>query len=289
MSVSIIIPTYNRAKLIHRTLDSINKQTSSEWECIVVDDFSVDETKQVVEKFVNNNNKFSYYLNTHKKGAQGARNTGVEHAKYDWVIFFDSDNLMHNDFIEKMIPNLSSNIDVCACLSDIVDIVNGKTGRVMNPNCNGYIRDYLYDGRCYVDFNQAVINKGKLFQIGLLDEDCPSMQEWDTHLRLSSIAKYKTIDNSLIDYYVGGNDRITANPKREVIGRMYILRKHIEEWKKRPGALNRFSYMIYRFIKKNEDVDFIKEKVKELKTLVPLLYVRMFFFIVQLIWFKIFR
>lgn len=276
IAVSIIIPSYNRAQLLRNTLSSILSQTSRDWECIVVDDYSNDDTKAVVMDFSMANPNVSYYLNEHKKGAQGARNTGLDHAKFDWVVFFDSDNKMHPDFIETMIDYISNNegIDVFACCSDVIDIDNGDTGKIMKPRCYGYIHDDLFYGKSYVDYNQGVIRKEKLIEIGGLDEDCPSMQEWDTHIRLSNVAKYFMIEKSLIDYYVGGSDAISSNKKREVIGRLYILRKHLKEWKARPLAITTFSYQIFRIINKNEDRVFIKEKINELKSLVPYLYLR---------------
>ena len=271
MNISIVIPAYNRAELLKKTLNSIEDQTSSNWECIVVDDFSNDNTKEVVCEFNKRNERIKYYLNEHKKGAQGARNTGIDHSKYDWVMFFDSDNKMHPDFVEKMIPLISECVynDVIACCSEIIDIDKGKTGRIMNPRCHGNIHDKLFSGKSYVDFNQAVIRKEKLLGIGGLDEDCPSMQEWDTHIRLSKTAKYDMTSDCLIDYFVGGSDAISSNKKREVIGRLYILRKHLGEWKKRPCAITVFSYRIYNLINKNSDKQFTYEKMNELRSMIP--------------------
>lgn len=275
MAISIIIPAYNRASIIGKTLESIINQTSNEWECIVVDDYSVDDTKSVVKSFCEKSSKFSYYLNERKKGAQGARNTGLGHAKYDWVIFFDSDNTMHPEFVETFMKNLRKDIDVLACCSDIVNVETGRTGRVMNPRCNGYIHDKLFTGGSYVDFNQAVIRKSKVMEIGGLDEDCPSMQEWDTHIRLSKNAVYSMIEESLIDYYQGGTDAISSNTKREVIGRLYILRKHNKEWKCYFKGLTSYCSQILNLINKNDDPVFVKEKTKELRSLVPYYYLRL--------------
>lgn len=274
MFISIIIPSFNRAELLERALRSIVSQTSPNWECVVVDDFSSDNTKNIVDTFMLRDDRVSYYLNEHKKGAQGARNTGLDHAKYDWVIFFDSDNVMHHDFVERMLPHLTNKIDVCACCSRIVDVEKGFTGKIVNPDSYDDIHDALLSGKSYVDFNNGVIRKKKLFEMGCLDEDCPSMQEWDTHIRLSTICKYLTIEECLIDYYVGGKDAISSDKKREAVGRLYILKKHIQEWKKRPKELSLFSYQIYQYICMNSDELFVAERLYELKSLVPYLWCR---------------
>ena len=276
MPISIIIPSYNRASILSKTLESIISQTSTEWECIIVDDHSTDNTKEVANLFVSKYTQVSYFLNERKKGAQGSRNTGLYHAKYDWVVFFDSDNTMHSDFVETMLQYLNESTDVVACYSDIVNVETGNTGRIMNPRCRGNIHDALFTGASYVDFNQAVIRKSKVLDIGGLDEDCPSMQEWDTHIRLSRIAKYSMIEKSLVDYYQGGTDAISSNKKREVIGRLYILRKHNKEWKSYFIGLTKYCLQIQLYIKKNADKKFVEEKTNELHSLVPFFCIRVF-------------
>ena len=86
--ISIVIPTYNRAKVIPAALNSIVVQSYQEWECIVVDDFSEDDTESVVNSYVAKDNRFSYCKNERTKGAPGARNTGLYQAKGEWVLFF---------------------------------------------------------------------------------------------------------------------------------------------------------------------------------------------------------
>ena len=92
------------------------------------------------------------------------------------------------------------------------------------------------------------MRKEKLIQIGLLDEDCPSMQEWDTHLRLSNIAKYTTLQEPLLDYSLNGADAITSDKRREVAGRMYILQKFIQEWREDKIVLQNFLIQICMYI-----------------------------------------
>ena len=267
--ISIIIPTYNREKLIINTINSILEQTSVLWECIIVDDKSTDNTKMVVEKFMTIDDRIKYFVNVHKKGAQGARNTGVEQAKFDWVLFFDSDNLLHKDFIEKMIVQIKNGVDVIKCASDIVDVNKGSTGRVMYNPCNGDIHNSLFDGSCYVDFNQAIIRKEKVFEIGLLDEYCPSMQEWDTHIRLSNTCIYRSIDDILVDYFIGGKDAISSDNRREVRGRMYILSKHINEWRQKKVESTHFCAEIIRLSLRTKSIGYICKTVCKILAMCP--------------------
>jgi len=247
--ISIIIPAYNRAKIIPATLDSILAQTYQDWECIVVDDLSKDDTKAVVQQFVDRDSRFRLLTNERKKGAQGARNTGILHAKAEWVIPFDSDDTMHPDMLEKLSTKISNEIDVVQCFASLVDANTHKSLGIFDWISEGNIHHKLFTQETYVGYDQALIRKSKLLEIGLLDEDCPSMQEWDTHIRLSNIAKYTTIQEPLLDYYLNGSDAITTDKRREVRGRMYILKKHILEWRAVKTALYKFLEQIHTYIR----------------------------------------
>lgn len=231
--VTIVIPTYNRAGLIEKTLDSVLAQTYPDWECLVVDDFSTDNTKEIVQAYYNKDNRFHYYKNENKKGAQGARNTGIKHSQYKWIQFFDSDNIMHENLLESMFCLMSEDnaqSDVYTCFSNVIDVNSHQIIGSFKWVCEGDIRKQLLCGETYVDFNGPIIRKQKIFEIGWLDENCPSMQEWDTHIRLSKVAKYHTNPQILVDYYVGGKDTISIDIKRDVIGRVYLFDKHKTDW-----------------------------------------------------------
>ena len=97
--VSIIIPTFNRADIIHETLDSIKLQTYEKWECIIVDDGSNDNSIMVINEFVKTDNRFKFYdrpINK-LKGANSCRNYGFEKSKGEFINWFDSDDIMHEN------------------------------------------------------------------------------------------------------------------------------------------------------------------------------------------------
>jgi len=110
--VSIIIPTYNRAHLIGETLDSIILQTYLHWECIVVDDCSDDYTNELLEFYSYEDSRIQYYQRpSHlNKGANACRNFGFEKSKGDFIIWFDSDNLMLPTKIEDQILPLKGKL-----------------------------------------------------------------------------------------------------------------------------------------------------------------------------------
>ena len=112
--VSIIIPTYNREHLIGETLDSVLAQTYTNWECIVVDDGSTDETDKLLAAYCEKDARFQYHHrpNNRPKGANACRNYGFELSNGEYVIFFDSDDKMTINHIEvKVIILLENDVD----------------------------------------------------------------------------------------------------------------------------------------------------------------------------------
>ena len=95
--VSIIMATYNRSHLIENSLKCIRNQSHKDWECIIIDDGSTDNTSTVVNLFIKEDARFKYFARTndHEKGLSGCRNKGLDLASGDYVIFFDDDDLVH--------------------------------------------------------------------------------------------------------------------------------------------------------------------------------------------------
>lgn len=110
--VSIIIPAFNRDGLIPETLDSVISQTYQNWECVVVDDGSTDNTWNVLKSYQNKDNRFRIYKRERQpKGAPTCRNTGFEKSSGDFVIFFDSDDLLAPWMLEKRVTDLAASPD----------------------------------------------------------------------------------------------------------------------------------------------------------------------------------
>ncbi len=117
--VSIIMATYNRAHLIGETLDSILNQSFEDWECLIIDDGSTDNTKEILRPYLLKDLRLNYYERTknHKKGLPGGRNQGLELAKGDYIIFFDDDDIVHPDNLKICIEVLSDK-DLYFCRYD---------------------------------------------------------------------------------------------------------------------------------------------------------------------------
>lgn len=103
--VSIIIPTFNRQQLIGETLDSVLAQSYHNWECIIVDDGSKDNTKQIISSYSEKDARIKFYHRpkARKKGASACRNFGLENSKGELIQFLDSDDLLAKNKLEEQV------------------------------------------------------------------------------------------------------------------------------------------------------------------------------------------
>lgn len=159
--VSIIIPTYNRANLIGETLDSIIAQTYENWECVVVDDGSDDNTDEVLKKYCDKDSRIQYYHRPeeHLPGGNGARNYGFKLAKGEYINWFDSDDLMVENRLELMMNKFFDNPNLDFCLSDSIVIDN-------NHNILTYLR--INNGQKGNLFERYILKKIKFSTINPL-------------------------------------------------------------------------------------------------------------------------
>lgn len=128
--VSIITPTYNCAKFIARTLDSVQAQTYQNWEMIIVDDRSQDNTKEIVEEYSKNDARIQYHLLDENSGAAVARTTAMKLAKGAYMAFLDSDDIWLPEKLEKQIAWMEENDYAFSCTAyeqiDEEDVLLGK-------------------------------------------------------------------------------------------------------------------------------------------------------------------
>jgi len=114
--ITIIMATYNRAHLIEETLMTIQNQTYSHWECLIIDDGGTDATADILAPILAKDTRFKYILrpDTYQKGLPGCRNVGLDLAKGDGVIFFDDDDIVHPLNLELCVSKLLTE-DVSYC------------------------------------------------------------------------------------------------------------------------------------------------------------------------------
>jgi glycosyltransferase involved in cell wall biosynthesis len=117
MTVSIIIPTYNRGELLRETIESIIGQSYPYWELLIIDDASSDNTPEIVEKYIIQDSRIKYYIRPTylPKGANSCRNYGLSLASGTFIKWVDSDDLLKENNLKLQVEVLKENIDKKVC------------------------------------------------------------------------------------------------------------------------------------------------------------------------------
>lgn len=228
--VSVVIPTFNRGKYIADTIKSVIDQMYRNFEIVIIDDCSTDNTKEVINSLCCQNVR--YFCLERNSGAQVARNRGIKEAKGEWIAFLDSDDLWDATKLMKQMEvvqqyDFKKHIVVHSdCfISSAKDGLKKVWGM---PITNGYVHDLLLS-RPSTLFPSILTSKQALELIGLLDEDVIAYQEWDTSIRLAKICEFIHIQEPLFTYIQHQDETISKNKNREILGYYYIINKYRAE------------------------------------------------------------
>jgi teichuronic acid biosynthesis glycosyltransferase TuaG len=229
--ISVVIPTYNSGTYIAETLKSVFLQNYNNFEVIVSDDGSSDNTAEVVQNIFDQfSHKKTVFLANSHQGPGHARNKGVEVACSEWISFLDSDDHWFPEKLQTVSDCLYSNEEInLICHSEILQNESEnrllKYSELFDKNQSPFMSFY----RCNALSTSAVTVKKKLLiKAGLFDTTLPSAQDYDLWLRvaLHNEVKIKFIDKPL-GFYVMRDGNISSNPEQRLRCLLRINQKYI--------------------------------------------------------------
>jgi glycosyltransferase involved in cell wall biosynthesis len=121
--ISVIVPCYNQAQYLDECLQSVLDQTFSNWECIIVNDGSPDDTEEVVLKWIEKDSRF-IYLKKENGGVSRARNFGIERARGEWILPLDGDDKIGNQYLELAEKEFCNNYTIIYCKAQFFGTIN---------------------------------------------------------------------------------------------------------------------------------------------------------------------
>ena len=218
--VSVIIPTCNREKIITRAIDSVFAQTYRDFEIVVLDDGSRDNTKAVVQAY----GPKVHYFYQDNKGIAGARNAGMHQTAGDYIAFLDSDDYWLPGKLERQIALFSEHPEYgmvgCQCGSVQIDGAYREKNR---PGKSGWI---LYDlfNKNFIRTSSAVITRACLEKVGGFDESLREGEEYDYWLRIAAEFAIGFI-NEPLTVYVDNTDGMSTDSLTGRLHRLKVLEK----------------------------------------------------------------
>ena len=207
MKISVVIPTFNREKLLRRALDSVIGQSLQPFEIIVVDDGSTDSTGAVIK---NNHQEDVIYLFQPNGGVSSARNRGVKFARGDWLAFLDSDDEWLPTKLAKQAKALSDEPDLRVCHTNEIWI---RGDRRVNPmrkheKSGGWIYKKCLP-LCVISPSSVLIHRTVFESIGYFDEELPACEDYDFWLRMCAFYPVLYLPEPLIKKYGGHSDQLS--------------------------------------------------------------------------------
>jgi teichuronic acid biosynthesis glycosyltransferase TuaG len=233
--VSVIMPAFNAAMFIEESIESVIAQTYENWELIIVDDGSTDETAKIVMGYASANNKIKYYYKENERQAI-ARNYGTERAMGEVIAFLDADDVWLNTRLEVGIRHFNT------CVYDLFfsDSYYSKNDNRMTVELDKRmgVKDYIYEGnnalKRFLESNRVptltvLVKKSILIESGGFDKELVPAEDYDLWIRLlKSGCKFLAISTPLAIYRIQGNSS-TANDRYASDRVLLLLQKNFSK------------------------------------------------------------
>ena len=224
-SISVIIPTHNRAHLLPRALDSVLNQTKRAEEIVIVDDGSTDDTSDLIQS----NYPEVITLHQSNRGVSAARNRGIREASGEWLAFLDSDDEWLAHKLERQMAALGEHPETKVCHTDEIWI---RCGRRVNPmkkhaKHGGWIfRKCL--ALCCISPSSVLIHRSVFSDVGQFDESLPACEDYDLWLRVTARYPVLYLPEKLLVKYGGHEDQLSKRHWGMDRFRIQALKKIIE-------------------------------------------------------------
>jgi len=207
MQVSVIIPTYNRAKRLGKAIDSVLNQSHQDFELIIVDDGSDDNTAEVIESYSSD----IVYLRQENSGPAAARNRGIEKARYDLLAFLDSDDWFAKNKLETQMEAMNRNPSYLISHTQETWYRNGNilNQKVKHRKNSGDIFKQSLE-LCAVGMSTVMMRRETFERYGLFDEDFSCCEDYDLWLRVSAEQEFLLVDEPLTLKDGGRADQVST-------------------------------------------------------------------------------
>jgi glycosyltransferase involved in cell wall biosynthesis len=216
--ISVIVPTYNRSELLPRAINSILNQTFKDFELIIVDDGSTDNTKKIIEKYSENDSRIKYIYQENSGGPPRPKNTGIKIAKGNYIAFLDSDDEWLPSKLEEQIKKYiendkNHNIGLVGCGAIIINKATKEKEYFTPPRFLLKKTPEILQKTIAHSCSSIIIKKTVFEDSGLFDENIKVLDDRDLYIRILNKYKFIFIQKPLFKYYVHDNN--VTNKKNE--------------------------------------------------------------------------
>lgn len=236
-TVSVIIPTYNRAHLLRRSINSVLEQTFTDFELIIVDDCSTDSTNELLKTY--GDPRIRYLKNSENLGAGRSRNAGVAASNGKYIAFQDSDDEWLPQKLEKQIAEFKKSaglgkkpVGMVYCLLLSIDLASQS--QIMGGHCFNLSDDIFASLLIGPDVGTPtmLIERGAWDEIGGFSDEIHCFEDWEFSLRMAEKYSVILVNEVLLKAYVLENGINSNGPKR-MDAEFFILNKYLHLFSER--------------------------------------------------------
>ena len=241
--VSVIIPVYNQSKFIDKAIESVLKQSYQDFEIIVINDGSTDNTESMVQSFIDL--RIRYIFHEKNLGISEARNTGIRNSRGKYIALLDADDEFLPEKLDmqvNLLRNEPSNVGVVCAWSFNIDENGNYISKRCLPRKEGNIFEDLLSTN-YLSVPALLIRRECFEKVGLFDSSLDGQEDWDMWIRIAKYYKFSLIKISLAKRRIHPN-RISHHLGKKVVTAKSIIKKHINELKNRRNVHSKHYFYI---------------------------------------------
>jgi glycosyltransferase involved in cell wall biosynthesis len=203
--VSVVITVYNSMPYLPETVESVLRQTFDDFEVLIIDDGSTDQTLEWVSQL---NHPNVNVITQENQGVSVARNTGIHNSKGTYVAFLDGDDLWEPTKLEKQVILLDQNPDIGLVHTWLAPIneQGQPTGRVMTCKADGNVWERMIESNM-VACSAAVVRRSCFEAVGVFDADLRFAEDWDMWIRVADRYSFAVVKEPLVQYRLHANSK----------------------------------------------------------------------------------
>ena len=205
--VSVVLPNYNYGSFLKESVEAILNQSCNDFELLITDDFSTDNSRDIIETLRRKDKRIFFIYNNTNLGASYSRNKAMEKSAGKYIAFCDADDIWNKDKLKIQIENLETKreYDVTFCDSMIIDQQGTETGVTFGSMYGKveYSEGSLFEQLCesnFINNSTVLLRRSCLEKVGLLDERLRYLQDWLYWICLARHFKFLFIDKILAKY-----------------------------------------------------------------------------------------
>lgn len=262
--VSVIIPTYNREKYIKKALESVFFQTFQDFEIIVIDDGSTDNTKSVLEPYIKEG-RVKYITQQNLKVSK-ARNNGIRNAQGKYIALLDSDDYwLDSKKLEKQVNYFEARKDCVLISGGIIRVdENGKElSKILNPELDKDIRENMLFS-CLFAPSAAMFKRDLWKKIGGFNEKSDLSEDWEFFMELGKYGTFYNFQEYFLAYLQGPQNRSNFNRRDNLKYNLGLIKKYKDLYPNYQKAYKiHLGYYLYSFIPFKNNLLPLAAKIKQ--------------------------